>query len=187
MGTDRDPAEPGGHRLDRHLHIPLPKGAHLMSTAFLTMAAVLVPWTVLLGLTLPPKYDAGHWNLLWTGFDAGLIVVLGYAAWAAWFRRQVLAATAIVAGTLLLCDAWFDMVTSLGRPDEWVTLLTGLGVELPLALFFLWLYRRIVLRTMAAFVELTGGGPPPRRLRDAQILFLATRSPAEPEDPNPPA
>jgi hypothetical protein len=149
-----------------------------MSTAFLTMAAVLVPWTVLLGLSLPPKYDAGHWNLLWTGFDVGLIVVLSYAAWAAWFRRQVLAATAIVAGTLLLCDAWFDMVTSFGRPDEWVTLLTGLGVELPLAVFFLWLYRRIVLRTMAAFVELTGGGPPPRRLRDAQILFLATRSPA---------
>jgi hypothetical protein len=158
-----------------------------MSTAFLTMAGVLVPWTVLLGLSLPPKYDAGHWNLLWTGFDVGLIVVLGYAAWAAWFRRQVLAATAIVAGTLLLCDAWFDIVTSLGRPDEWVTLATGLGVELPLAGFFLWLYRRIVLRTMAAFVELTGSGPPPRRLRDAQILFLATRPPAVSEASHPPA
>ena len=36
----------------------------------------LIPWTILLGLTLPPKYDAGHWNLLWAGFDVGLLFVL---------------------------------------------------------------------------------------------------------------
>ena len=136
---------------------------------------VLVPWTIFLGLTLPPKYNAGHWNLLWTGFDIGLLCVLGYAAWAAWFRRQILAATAIVAGTLLLCDAWFDIITSIGHRDQWLTLLTGLGGELPLAVFFFWLYRRIVLNTLAAFHQLLGDGPPPRRLRDARILRLSTR------------
>ena len=66
----------------------------------------------------PAKYNAGHWNLLWAGFDIGLLCVLGYAAWAAWFRRQILAATAIVAGTLLLCDAWFDVITSMGHRDQ---------------------------------------------------------------------
>jgi len=97
----------------------------------------LIPWTVLLGLTLPPKYDAGHWNVLWTGFDVGLLFVLGYAAWAAWFRG-----------------------------------------ELPLAVFFFWLYRRIVLNTLAVFHQLLGDGPPPRRLRDAGIFRLSTRPPA---------
>jgi hypothetical protein len=136
---------------------------------------VLVPWTIFLSLTLPPKYNAGHWNLLWTGFDIGLLCVLGYAAWAAWFRRQILAATAIVAGTLLLCDAWFDVITSIGHRDQWLTLLTGFGGELPLAVFFFWLYRRIVLNTLATFHQLLGNEPPPRRLRDARILRLSTR------------
>jgi hypothetical protein len=154
------------------LHLSLSRRGQLLSTVFLVGAMVLVPWTIFLGLTLPPKYNAGHWNLLWTGFDIGLLCVLGYAAWAAWFRRQILAATAIVAGTLLLCDAWFDVITSIGHRDQWLTLLTGFGGELPLAVFFFWLYRRIVLNTLAAFHQLIGNEPPPRRLRDARILRL---------------
>jgi hypothetical protein len=151
------------------------------------MAAILVPWTVFLGVSLPPKYDAGHWNILWTGFDVALIGVLGYAAWAAWFRRQVLATTAVVAGTLLLCDAWFDIVTSIGHPDQWITLLTGFGVEIPLAVFFLWLYRRIVLGTLATLHRLAGDEPPPRHLREAHILLLPPRfsTRGQPDDRQP--
>jgi hypothetical protein len=156
-----------------------------VATCFLLIAAGMVPWTVFLGLSLPPKFDAGHWDLLWTGFDAGLICVLAYAAWVAWFHRQIIAATAIVAGTLLLCDAWFDILTSLGHRDQWVTLLIGFGGELPLAVFFFWLYRRIVLASLATFHERLGDGPTPERLRDAQILFLTTR--AEPPRSDPPS
>jgi hypothetical protein len=147
-----------------------------VATCFVLIAAGMVPWTIFLGFSLPPKFDAGHWDLLWTGFDAGLICVLAYAAWAAWFHRQIIATTAIVAGTLLLCDAWFDIITSLGHRDQWVTLLTGFGGELPLAVFFFWLYRRIVLASVATFHERLGDGPTPERLRDAQILFLTTRA-----------
>jgi hypothetical protein len=168
---------------DRRLHLSLSRRAQLLSTVFLAAATALIPWTIFLGLSLPPKYDAGHWNLLWTGFDVGLFCVLGYAAWAAWFRRQILAATAIVAGTLLLCDAWFDIITSIGHRDQWLTLLTGFGGELPLALFFFWLYRRIVLTTLVSFYRLVGDEPPPRRLRDARILRLPARSGASGEYP----
>ena len=65
------------------------------------------------------------------------------------------------------------MVTSLGRSDEWVTLPTGSGVELPLACLLPWLHRRIVLRTMAAFDELTRRTTT-RRLCQPQTWFLAT-------------
>jgi hypothetical protein len=157
--------------LGLRLHLSLSRRAQFVSLFFLVGAVVIVPWTVFLGLTLPPKYDAGHWRLLWTGFDAALIAVLLLAAWATWYRRQILAAIAMVAGTLLFCDAWFDMVTSFGHRDQWLTLLTGFGVELPLGVFFFWLYRRIALTTMSVLHHDTGV-PRPRRLRDFQIVQL---------------
>jgi hypothetical protein len=158
--------------LGLRLHLSLSRRAQFVSLFFLVGVVVLVPWSVFLGLTLPPKYDAGHWRLLWTGFDAALITALLLAAWAAWYRRQILAAIAIVAGTLLFCDAWFDMVTSFGHRDEWLTLLTGFGVELPLGVFFFWLYRRIALTTMSVLHHVTSDVPRPRRLRDFQIVQL---------------
>ena len=165
----------GARKWDRLGHVPLSRRAQLVATCFLLIAAGMVPWTVFLGLSLPPRYDAGHWDLLWTGFDVGLICVLSYAAWAAWFHRQIIATTAIVAGTLLLCDAWFDIITSLGHGDQWVTLLTGLAGELPLAVFLFWLYRKIVLASLATLHARLGDGPAPQRLREAQILFLTPR------------
>lgn len=187
MGAADDPlaATDDGTRTGLPLPAALSFSRHvrLLSTVFLLVATGLVPWIVFLGVSLPPRYDAGHWNLLWIGFDVALVSVLGYAGWAAWFRRQVLASTAIVAGTLLVCDAWFDIITSIGRPDEWVTLLTGFGGELPLAAFLFWLYRRIVLENLAALHERLGSGPPPRRLRDAQLLLLSDPGPPRPEPP----
>jgi hypothetical protein len=189
MADERNPSELGhpwsDRTANRHLHLRLSRPTQLLSTFLLVAATSLIAWTVFLGITLPPKYDAGHWNLLWTGFDGGLFLVLGYAAWAAWFRRQVLATTAIVAGTLLLCDAWFDIITSIGHRDQWLTLLTGLAGELPLALFFFWLYRRIVLNTLTAFHQRLGSEPPPRRLRDAKILRISTEPVETRKDPVP--
>ena len=155
-----------------HLHFLLSRRVEIMASVLLVFAVGLIPWTVFLGLSLPRQYDAGHWKLLWTGFDVVLLSVLGYAGLAAWLRRQILATTAIVAGTLLLCDAWFDIVTSLGNSDEWVSMLTGFGAEIPLAVFFLCLYRHIILKTLEALHLRLDDGPPPRRLRDAQILYL---------------
>jgi hypothetical protein len=157
----------------RH-HLSLSRRAQFISLFFLVAAVALIPWTVFLGLSLPPKYNAGHWRFLWTGFDAGLIGVLFLAAWAAWYRRQILAAISVVAGTLLVCDAWFDMVTSFGHRDQWVTLLTGFGAELPLGIFFFWLYRRIALTTLTVLYRDAAITPRPRRLRDFSIVQLDT-------------
>lgn len=185
MGTD---ARGGALRRGARLWALESGRAHVLSTCFLVMAVCLIPWIVFLGWTLPPKYDAGHWNLLWIGFDVGLVAVLAYSAWAAWFRRQILASTAVVAGTLLVCDAWFDIVTSIGHRDQWLTLLTGFAVELPLALFFFWLYRRIVLTNLAEIHKRMGDGPPPRRLRDARLLsFPLLVHGGEESEPSPPA
>jgi len=148
-----------------------------VSALVLIIVAVLVPWTGYLAYALPARYDARNWNVLWAGFDVLLMVVLAYAAWAAWFRRQIMVATALVAGTLLVCDAWFDVVTSFGTPDMVISLITALGGELPLAMFFFLLARRIMRRTIEAFHRASGAPGVPPRLRDAAVLFAIVRAP----------
>ncbi len=82
----------------------------------LTVAsAVLIPWIVLLALTLPRHYVAGHWRLTWVGFDIILLAALAATAWFAWRRRQAVVITAFVTATLLTCDAWFDVTTASGQ------------------------------------------------------------------------
>lgn len=100
----------------------------------LTAASVgLIPWTVLLAVTLPPRYLAGHWTVTWVGFDSILLAFLALTAWLAWRRRQAVIITAFVAATLLTCDAWFDITTSAGRTDTIYAVLSAVFLELPLA------------------------------------------------------
>jgi hypothetical protein len=49
------------------------------------------------------------------------------------------------------CDASFGIITSIGRCDQWPTLLTGFGDDLPPAVFFFRPYCRIDPNTLAAF------------------------------------
>jgi hypothetical protein len=146
----------------------------------LAVAAVvfMIPWMIYLGLTLPQRYDARQWELVWIGFDVFEVAVLLHVAWSAWFRRQLTLVSTIVAATLLFSDAWFDVITSIGNRDEWITLATALLGEIPLALFFMWVARRILLRMVAAVHAAEGGSGPPPRLRDAQVLAQAIGSSA---------
>jgi hypothetical protein len=168
---DHGPAggEPPG---DHHLVIHLASPNRVVAVGALVIATALISWIVFLGFTLPPRYTAGHWRLLWIGYDVAEAAVLVLVAWTAWFRRQALGTMALVAAVLLLCDAWFDIVTSWGHGDQWVTLATGLGAEIPLALLFLWVYRRLVLQSLAAFHAVAHDGVVTTRLFDAPFLFL---------------
>jgi hypothetical protein len=149
----------------------------VIAVVVLAMAAGMIPWIIFLALTLPPRYDAGHWRLLWVGYDVAEVAVLAYMAWAAWFRREILAATALVIAVLMFCDAWFDIVTSFGHGDQWVTLATGFGVEIPIGLFFFWLYRRIVMRSLVAYHQAAHDGQLPRNLHTARMVFDAGDGP----------
>jgi hypothetical protein len=42
---------------------------------------------VLLAITLPHRYVAGHWTVTWVGFDITLLGCLALTAWLAWRRR----------------------------------------------------------------------------------------------------
>ena len=141
------------------------------------VVTALIPWTIYLALALPRRYDARHWALVWVGFDVVLMGVLAHAAWAMWFRRQVMVATALVAGTLLLCDAWFDVMTSFGGRDELITLLTAFAGEIPAAIFFFFVAHRGMVRTVRTFHELSGTSGPPPKLRSAGSFSVFNSSP----------
>lgn len=93
---------------------------------------VLVPWIVYLGLDLPREYVAHNWDRTWVGFDILLLVMLLLTALLGFLRRQLLIVTAFATGVLLVCDAWFDVMTAHGD-DVFLSLGLALAIELPLA------------------------------------------------------
>ena len=111
---------------------------------FLAVSCVILGvWIGVLATTLPRHYVTGHWSAAWTGFDIALFAALAVTAWALWRQRQVAVGATLVTGTLLLCDAWFDVTTSGSGRDLMASLGSAVLIEVPLALTLLWLCRRL--------------------------------------------
>ncbi|HEY7264634.1 MAG TPA: hypothetical protein VH589_24520 [Trebonia sp.] len=106
--------------------------------AFLLFSVALVPWTVYLGYTLPDRQLSSHYNIAWVGFDVILLVVLAATGIFALRRSLYLAMAATAAATLLVIDAWFDVMTSPGS-QFLESLATAVLIELPLAVVCGWL------------------------------------------------
>ena len=106
--------------------------------AFIVCSVVLIPWTIYLGLSLPDRQLSPHYNIAWVGFDVFLLVALGATGYFALRRSRYLALTAAAAATLLVVDAWFDIMTSPRREIPQAVVL-ALLVELPLAAVCGWL------------------------------------------------
>jgi hypothetical protein len=94
---------------------------------------VLIPWTIGLAVSLPRTYVAANWRILWTGFDVGLLGCLAVTAWGLWKQRQIVVPASLITSVLLLCDAWFDLLTANGHRDLIVSAASALFAELPLA------------------------------------------------------
>ena len=99
----------------------------------LSAAIALIPWTIYLGLTLPENYTAQHWQATWVGFDILLLAFMIATAVLGFVRHHLLTLFAFSTGVLLVCDAWFDVLTA-KRGDFAVSVLTAALGELPLAI-----------------------------------------------------
>lgn len=107
----------------------------------------MVPWLAYLSATLPENYVAHNWQVTWVGFDMLLMVFMVATAVCAYLRRQVVLFAAFTSGVLLICDAWFDLMTA-GPRDLWLSLTTALLIELPVALLLISGALRILRLTM---------------------------------------
>lgn len=157
-------------------HDDLPPRIRLFRRVFLVSvsasAIVLVPWIIYLAATLRGRHRTEHWDVAWVGFDAILLVMLATTAIAAMQKRQIVIPAAIVSATLLVTDAWFDIVLDWGDRDIWYSIFSAVAFEIPLAVLLLSAAGRIIhamLRT-----AWTAGGRPghPPRLREARIVDL---------------
>ena len=103
-------------------------------TLLLTLTAIgLVPWTLWLTFSLPSRHLTDHYDLAWVGFDIGLATALALTARATIRRSPWVVPLAAATGTMLLCDAWFDVVTSRGGGERAEALFEAFLAELPLA------------------------------------------------------
>jgi hypothetical protein len=74
-----------------------------------------------------------QWPATWVGFDLLLLAFMVVTATLGFIRHHWLAICAFATGVLLLCDAWFDVMTA-KRGDFALSLATALFLELPLAI-----------------------------------------------------
>src|SRR5208283_3980496 len=130
---------------------------------FMTACCVaLACWIAILILTLPSRYTSSDWQGAWVGLDIAELAGFAATAWAAWHQRQIVIFFMIITGTLLVCDAWFDLALDYGSRDFTTSLVSALVVELPLAFLLFNSARRLVRVTIATTMQVSGvTGPVP--------------------------
>jgi hypothetical protein len=150
-------------RLERPLGELLPQSelARLRRVRLVVMTGAvvgLVPWIVYLAITLPDKYIAQNWPATWVGFDILILLFMATTAVLGLLRRQLIILTAFTTGILLICDAWFDIMTA-APSDRWLSVLTALFGELPLALLLITGALRVLRVTATRLYVLEPGMP----------------------------
>ena len=133
----------------------------------------LIPWIVFLAVTLPVRYQAAQWRAAWTGFDVALLASLAVTAWAAHRGRQVMILAGFVSATLLVCDAWFDVLLDSGSNALWISLASALLLELPLAALLILVSRRLLIVTIRSAWRLAGQAGPAPSLLQLPIFGIA--------------
>ncbi len=98
----------------------------------------MLPWTVFLAETLPAEQMSTNYDAAWAGFDVLLGLTLASTAYFALRRSRYLATAASATATLLVVDAWFDVLTTPGA-QRIESILLAAFVELPLAAVCIWL------------------------------------------------
>jgi hypothetical protein len=106
---------------------------------FIACAVILVPWIVIIGITLPSHRLAANYDVAWAGYDAILLVGLVLTAWCVLHRSHRLPIAAAATGALLVADAWFDVLTASTGWYRTQAVAMSLIAELPLAAVCFWL------------------------------------------------
>src|SRR3984957_35155 len=125
---------------------PPPAGLRRGRRAALAAGGFLVPWCVVLAVTLPRTAQAQNWSLAWTGLDAAQAVAAPGTAALLGRGAPPPGRGAPAGGTLLMVDAWFDVCPSAPGLEHSLAVSEAVLVELPLACAAGWLAGRLLRR-----------------------------------------
>jgi hypothetical protein len=160
--------------------------------AYAAIGIGLLPWAFWLSASLPPTHHSAHWDVAWSGFDVGLAICFCGTAVAAYRRSPWVGAFAAATGTLLVTDAWFDVVLESHGNEELTAVFEALVFELPAAAVCFWLaYRteRLLALVVGRALHLPSAGEGPAEGDLVGVLEVpADGEPArEPRDPDAPS
>ncbi|MFI0740900.1 hypothetical protein ACH4PU_22855 [Streptomyces sp. NPDC021100] len=105
----------------------------LLGYALAACGIALLPWLFVLATSLPSETTAAKWSAAWVGLDALEALALITTGVLAVRRHALHTLTAAVAATLLVADAWFDVMTAAPGADLASALVMAAAAELPLA------------------------------------------------------
>lgn len=97
-------------------------------------ALVLLPWTLYLSQSLPERHISIHWDVSWVGLNIALIFAFFITGYLSYIQSRWVAISASVLGSILVLDAWFDILTQHNQSELRTAILLAVFVELPIAL-----------------------------------------------------
>ena len=118
----------------------------------------LLPWAFWLSASLPATHQSAHWDLAWSGFDVGLAACFCGTAVAAYRGAPAWAgAFAAATGTMLVTDAWFDVVLESHGGERGTAIFLAVVFELPVAALCFWIaFRTERIATRALHLATAG-------------------------------
>jgi len=114
-----------------------------MAWVYAAVGVLLIPWTFYLAVSLPRRVVDTHYRGAWVGFDILLVITIIMTAYFAFKVDSRVQLPATATATLLIVDAWFDVMTAGRRGDVGLALLMAVCIELPAAFGSLWVARRV--------------------------------------------
>lgn len=129
--------------------------ARVVGPVFVVCAVLLVPWAAYLYVVLPARVESHNHDLAWAGFDVAMVLALLATTWSLVRLSRALPIAASALATMLVVDAWFDVLTAPPGRDRLVAVVMAVVVELPLAAVASWMaYHGQALRERAIVVRL---------------------------------
>jgi hypothetical protein len=133
------PLDPPRRKFIRHpAAAPAPRW---VAPLYLTLSVLLIPWIVYLALARPAEFGDGHYRAAWVGLDAMEAIALALTAWLAYRRSTWVDMAATATATLLIVDAWFDLMTATPGWELTQSIAAAVVLEIPLAILSLWIAR----------------------------------------------
>lgn len=125
---DRTPDRGADHGADHG------SGRQWLGRGLIAAGIGMIPWLVVLAISLPASAHAEHWSMAWVGLDGAEGLALLATGLLLIRRDDRCSLTAAVAATLVLIDAWFDVTTATPGVAEITALAMAACIEVPVSL-----------------------------------------------------